>query len=294
MLPEQASSDAVAGLELNELLAMRRVPKGMAKAPGIRPPVGARAGKWRARGLDLDSIAAYQAGDDVRTIDWRATARSRKLQVRRFHADAHIAQILIVDQRPELLFATRLRPMAKTLALAAALLGWQALRFNEPLGMIILPNGPHLPPRRGRAWLLKLFAELIDNYRLLATASDTARIPHEQIETSLAMLAPGDGLVWLSDFAGTGSLPKATITHLGRHFDALAVIVEDAMTRAPIPGGRYTFHQAHEPPASIVVDRSRAKLIKREAANRRQRIRIDFLDAGWRLIGADDLIVANG
>ena len=34
--------------------------------------------RFRGRGLDFEEVRAYQAGDDIRSIDWRVTARSGK------------------------------------------------------------------------------------------------------------------------------------------------------------------------------------------------------------------------
>ena len=37
---------------------------------------GGRRSTLRGRGIDFDEVRLYQAGDDVRAIDWRVTART--------------------------------------------------------------------------------------------------------------------------------------------------------------------------------------------------------------------------
>ena len=37
---------------------------------------GMRRSRQRGRGVEFDEVRAYAAGDDVRAIDWRVTARS--------------------------------------------------------------------------------------------------------------------------------------------------------------------------------------------------------------------------
>lgn len=44
-------------------------------ASGTRFPTGVRSGRRRAQGMDLDNIDRYAPGDDIRWMDWRATAR---------------------------------------------------------------------------------------------------------------------------------------------------------------------------------------------------------------------------
>ena len=43
---------------------------------------GRRASHVRGRGLDFEELRSYVAGDDVRSIDWRVTARTQKPYVR--------------------------------------------------------------------------------------------------------------------------------------------------------------------------------------------------------------------
>ena len=46
--------------------------------------VGEYASAFSGRGLEFSTVRAYQPGDDVRTIDWKVTARRRAPFVRQF------------------------------------------------------------------------------------------------------------------------------------------------------------------------------------------------------------------
>lgn len=62
------------------LLALMHDARLIANPPGQIPPgalAGERTSKQQGRGLNFDSLRRYQPGDDVRLIDWQATARLR-------------------------------------------------------------------------------------------------------------------------------------------------------------------------------------------------------------------------
>ncbi len=51
----------------------------------------------RGEGTEFESISDYRQGDDIRRIDYRASARHRKLMVRRFQVEQHRDVILLLD-----------------------------------------------------------------------------------------------------------------------------------------------------------------------------------------------------
>ena len=104
---------APASLTLRELVAAQGRRLRGTLAPGERFPTGMRPSRRRAQGVDLDSIGPYVVGDDLRFMDWRATARTGRAQMKRFVAESHLARMLVVDFRPSMGFATTERPMAK-------------------------------------------------------------------------------------------------------------------------------------------------------------------------------------
>src|SRR6185295_3550448 len=105
----QAGEEGVyAGLD--ELVALRSLARHTTLLP--RQPVssllaGRRASRLRGRGLDFDELRAYVAGDDVRRIDWRVTARLRRPYVRSYKEERDRPVLLVVDQRPSMFFGSR-------------------------------------------------------------------------------------------------------------------------------------------------------------------------------------------
>lgn len=170
-----ARPDAL-GLDLDELMAMKPSRSVEPPAPGQRFPGGERKGKMRAQGSEFETISPFLPGDDIRHIDWRATARSGRAQVRRFAAAAHRARCIAVDLRPDLYFGSQIQLMSKTSALAAARLSWEAVLLNEPVGPAIGVEPELLRPRSGKRHVQHLLARLWRRYHDVG-AGDAAMPP---------------------------------------------------------------------------------------------------------------------
>src|SRR6188768_3836381 len=76
----------------------------------LRPLDGLLLGNYhtlfQGQGMDFAGLRPYEPGDDVRAIDWNATARRGETQVRRFHEDREIDAWFLVDTSPSLDFGS--------------------------------------------------------------------------------------------------------------------------------------------------------------------------------------------
>lgn len=276
-------------LTLRELMATqpRHVRGGL--LPGERYPTGMRPGRRRAQGMDLDSVGPYVPGDDIRWMDWRATARTGRAQMKRFVAESHLARILIVDLRAHLLFGTESRPMAKTAALLAAHMAWEAFTLQEPVGMITVPDRVLTRPRRGRAHILFLLKHLEDTY-----ATAVARQQHggggelaAAIDTASGRLRLGDEICVFSDFGEATPALAAKVRELSAIRRFRAIIVEDAMFHRPFPSGRYPYQTASDPRRRLAtVSKSLAGRHQDAVSEVRRALRRQLVKDGWRITEA--------
>jgi uncharacterized protein (DUF58 family) len=63
----------------------------------LRELDGRSAVRVRGQGTEFDSLREYVLGDDVRSIDWRASARSRNVVVRTWQPERHRRVLLVLD-----------------------------------------------------------------------------------------------------------------------------------------------------------------------------------------------------
>ncbi|WP_089719854.1 DUF58 domain-containing protein [Candidatus Entotheonella palauensis] len=271
-------------LTLHELIATQpRFLRG-SLAPGDRFPTGMRPGRRRAQGVDLDSIGPYVPGDDVRWMDWRATARTGRAQMKRFVAESHLARMFIVDLRPPLFFGTRYGPMAKTAALAAARFAWEALSLHEPVGLIVVPMDEVIQPRRGKGQVIHLLQHLETCYQELVDRRESppGATLARAVETAAGHLRRGDEICAISDFSEPqGPLAEAA-AGLGDARKLSAVMIEDAVFSDPVPAGHYPMRRADgDGRYTAAVSNQGAHEQAQIAEDMRKSLRTTLARSGW-------------
>jgi uncharacterized protein (DUF58 family) len=107
-------------------------------------------------GTELAQIRAWEPGDDVRRIDWNATARTSEVQVRVDVAERALTSWVVLDVSPSMRFGTADRRKWDVAEGVAVALGHLASRRGNRIGVVTFGGSPALtlPPRQGRVGLL--------------------------------------------------------------------------------------------------------------------------------------------
>lgn len=203
---------------------------------GGRTPLGIRPGMRGLKTGDVDGLAPYMAGDDIRMIDWRGFARTGQLRIKEREREAHSAVMLIADLGPHMRFGTRDGSLALRAARALATQAWIALRRDEPVGIATVPHGVLSAPVRGRRRLMHGLEALAESFNTAATAPTRL---DAVIEAAAEHLKSADELWIFADFhhwSRSGNLPAANPLRSGRWY---AVQVDDAVHSSPPPVGHY-------------------------------------------------------
>ena len=79
----------------------------LAKRHAQAKHVGMHRSRFKGRGMDFAESRPYQAGDDIRTIDWRVTARTGKVHTKVFQEEREKPVLVWLDLRAPMFFATR-------------------------------------------------------------------------------------------------------------------------------------------------------------------------------------------
>ena len=228
-------------------LARERLESPRGRAARVKTHFGGmRASRFHGRGMEFSEVRAYQAGDDVRSIDWRVTARTGRPHSKLFEEERERPVWLIVDLGPSMRFGTREAFKSVAAARVAAILAWEAHGEGERVGGIVLAPGStvELPPARTRRHMLR-FLDVI--------ATGTAmggEAPADDLESQLRWLAPrvraGSRVVVVSDFYAHDEALALALRVLARRAEVTLVQVFDPIECTPPPAGRYRVSDGRE------------------------------------------------
>ncbi|KRE39115.1 hypothetical protein ASG73_01820 [Janibacter sp. Soil728] len=98
---------------------------------------GGYASVHKGRSMDFDDLREYAYGDDIRDIDWRASARHGSMLIKRYVAERHFSLIIVMPAGQEMAAtAAGGEPKRDIAVMAAGVLGWLAIRHGDDVSMI--------------------------------------------------------------------------------------------------------------------------------------------------------------
>lgn len=118
---------------------------------------------FKGRGMAFDEVRPYQAGDEIRTIDWNVTARTGEPHVKRYVEERELTVMLVVDASASENFGSVQQFKRELAAELTAVLSFAATTNNDKVGLLIFTDQIELfiPPRKGRKHVLRLIRELL-------------------------------------------------------------------------------------------------------------------------------------
>ena len=217
-------SDAVR-VSRDSLLKLAAQARSIINPPGQIPPsalAGERISRQQGRGLNFDSLRRYQPGDDVRLMDWQATARMRTPWIRLYNEEKERPVFLLVDQRRDMFFSTRVQTKSVAAAKIAALLAWRSWHDGDRLGGAVFGDKDYAlracrPPN---ATLPHFLDDIVEYNHAVADA-----YPHEapnplsladMLRYSLPLISTGSWVAVISDFHDLDNQCDALLAALRR------------------------------------------------------------------------------
>ena len=118
---------------------------------------------FKGRGMAFNEVREYQAGDEIRTIDWNVTARFNHPYVKVFDEERELTVMLLMDVSASGNFGTQHQQKMDLATELCAVLAFSAIQNNDKVGVIFFSDKVEkfIPPKKGRSHILMIIRELI-------------------------------------------------------------------------------------------------------------------------------------
>lgn len=241
---------------------------------------------FKGRGMEFEEVRPYEAGDDVRTIDWNVSARAGSPHVKLFREERELTVLLAVDLSGSLAFGSRGQLKRELVAEVAATLAFSATRNNDKVGLLLFTDRIErfVPPRKGRRHVLRIVRDLLAHKASgRATSLPGAIDELNRIQKRRAVVFV------VSDFLDAGWERPLAIAR-SRH-DVIPVSVFDRRERE-LPNVGLVELEDEETGERVVVDTSSRKA--REEFARQGKVRALALESTMRSMKLEPLMLETG
>jgi uncharacterized protein (DUF58 family) len=193
---------------------------------------GRHAAKIRGRGLNFEEIRAYLPGDDIRTIDWKVTARTLEPHIRVYTEERERPSYLIVDQRIEMFYGSRVRMKSVVAAEACALGAWRIISVGDRAGALVFNDTQitEIRPHRSRQNVMRILQAVVEQNHALKADHNTRSDPtmlNRALEQIRRRVGHDALIAVISDFDGFDEEGRKLLLQLSQHNDVIVALVFD-------------------------------------------------------------------
>lgn len=118
---------------------------------------------FKGRGLEFEDVREYQAGDEIRSIDWNVTARMQNPYVKNYREERELTVMLVVDISASSKYGHASRSKSELIAEIGALLAFSAIKNQDKVGLLLFSEKIELflKPKKGLKHILRIIRELL-------------------------------------------------------------------------------------------------------------------------------------
>lgn len=205
--------------------------------------------RFRGRGVDFEEVRLYQPGDDIRSIDWRVTARTQVPHTKLYSEERERPVYILCDQRCDMFFGS-VNCFKSVLAChVSALLSWAALEGGDRLGALVFNESSFrdLRPKRSKHAVLASLQLLQQfNHALTSPIGSGPLDLAQMLKDTRRIAKPGSALFIVSDLHDLNAEAEKQLFHLHRHLDITLVRIHDPLEHTISGSGQLTVTNGHD------------------------------------------------
>ncbi len=142
---------------------------------------------FKGQGIEFSESREYRIGDDIRSIDWKVTARFNHPYIKEFIEERDLHVYFALDVSGSSSFGNNVSKRKKALEIVASLM-FAALKNNDNVGVFLFTDSIELfiPARKGRKHVLKAISKIVGfksqsmNTNLSASLEYISKVIHKR------------------------------------------------------------------------------------------------------------------
>jgi uncharacterized protein (DUF58 family) len=210
---------------------------------------------FHGRSMEFDDLRPYVPGDEVRDIDWKATARLRTPMTKRFIASRKHTVLVIADTGRNMAALAEKGDTKSDLAiLAAGTIGFIAIRHGDRVAMVAgdADHTVFVEPASTEAHLERMLQKIASNTTVAAGASDLTR----QLQYAVRAFRRRMIVFVIADDRELGAPEQRLVRRLCVQHEVLWLRIGDADLMKPewSSAGMHDVHDAAPIPAFVRGD----------------------------------------
>lgn len=200
---------------------------------------------FKGRGMEFDEARPYQPGDDIRSIDWRVTARTGKTHTKMYREERERPVLIWLDLRKPMFFASQSMFKSVLASKVAALLAWSSTLHNDRIGGLVFSEQMHteLRPQRGKSATLHFLKRIAEHSAWETNNSTDTVVPTHSADQALNRLRrvtkPGSLIFLISDFRHINAQTESSLAQMSKHNDLVMIFINDPLEEQLPPAGYY-------------------------------------------------------
>lgn len=226
-------------VNLQDLLQMEPYAKGfslLSRKQKVKSILGGKhASKLRGRGLDFEEVRNYVNGDDIRNIDWKVTARTKKTHTKVFTEEKEKPVLIVVDQSKSMFFGSQYKTKSVVAAELAALAAFRVLKEGDRVGGVVFAdNGIDIVfPKRDRKNIFRFFDHIVTrNNELKISENVDFETALKNVFAKIRNIISHDFLIIIiSDFLRYSPQVVKHLAYMSRNNDVILAKIYDPMER---------------------------------------------------------------
>ena len=220
--------------------------------------MGAYSSAFKGQGIEFEEVREYVPGDEIRSIDWKVTARSGKTHVKSFREERELSVLIVCDLSPSTITGTQGMLRRTVINQAASILTILAMNSRDRVGLVTFTDEveKYLRPERKRSSHIRVLTELIQSpVAKIGSGTDFAKV----VSFLRGVLKRKTTVFILSDFTPDPfKLPnadqmRAEFGVLARRHDLIVCPIEDP-TNLDLPTSGLWRLRSPETGESFMVD----------------------------------------